>query len=100
MAKWADYLISKDRYDKDRNHIVQVRRHNNNGDSVGISETVSRVNVISSLEKGFTYVTIYKENGKWNKGEDVRIISVNGKKYIRTDANKKEADNLGELPEF
>ncbi len=33
-------------------------------------------------------------------GAKVEIIRVKGIKYLRTDGNSTEADNLGELPEF
>lgn len=101
MAKWADFLISAVRYDKDKKHIFKVKKHEDKGDNVGSAETVARTVVVSELKKGYTYMTIYKgDEGKWKKGEDVRIITVNNKEYIRTDANEKEADNLGNLPEF
>jgi hypothetical protein len=33
-------------------------------------------------------------------GEDVRGVVIDGESFLRTDANKIKADNLGELPEF
>ncbi|GAI66234.1 unnamed protein product, partial [marine sediment metagenome] len=48
-----------------------------------------------------SFVTIFKsEDGEWKRGEDVHIIEVKGKKYIRTDKNEIDEDNLGELPEL
>ena len=41
--------------------------------------------------------TKYLRNGYWRTGEDIRVIN---NKYLRTDANKIEKDNLGELPEY
>jgi len=38
--------------------------------------------------------------GKYVRGEDVRVVEIDGAKYIRTDANKAKADNLGTLPRF
>jgi len=47
------------------------------------------------------FKTIYKTDaGKWKMGEDVRIVKVGNEEFIRTDANSKAADNLGNLPEF
>lgn len=41
--------------------------------------------------------TKYLRYGYWTTGEDIRVIN---NKYLRTDANKVEEDNLGELPEY
>ena len=101
MAKWADYCISAVRYDDEKTHIVRVRVHVDNGDTIADAKEWTRQSVVSSLEDGKSFVTITKSSdGKWKKGEDVHIIEVKGKKYIRTDANKRESDNLGKLPEF
>ena len=101
MAKWADYCISAVRYNSEHTHIVKVNACDDKGDSLGSSSEWARTQVVSTLEAGKTFVTIYKgEDGKYKKGEDVRIIPFNGVKYIRTDANSKAADNLGNLPEF
>lgn len=101
MAKWADYCISAVRYNSELTHIVMVSSCEDKGDSLGSFSEWTRVQVFSILETKKTFVTIYKgEDGKYKKGEDVRITTVNGVKYIRTDANSKAADNLGNLPEF
>lgn len=100
MTKWADWLISAVSYDDDHSEIKKVKRHRDNGESVGSAEITYRWEVVSDIEDRITYCTIYMRNDKWQKGEDVRVIEVNNKKYIRTDANKTEKDNLGELPEF
>ena len=34
----------------------------------------------------------------WRRGEDVRVVGVRGVKYLRTDRNNVQADNLGALP--
>lgn len=41
--------------------------------------------------------TKYYRNGLWITGENVRVVDNN---YLRTDNNKKLADNLGELPRY
>ena len=101
MNKWADYGISKVLYNDVHNHIVKVKVHEDQGDKMGPEEEWARTKVVSSIESGKTFVTIVKGSvGNWNRGEDVRIITVKGTKYIRTDQNSKESDNLGDLPEF
>jgi hypothetical protein len=100
MAKWADYCISAVRYDG--SHIERVRVHEDDGgDSIGSYTEWARSRVVSSIDGGKTFVTITKNSdGKWCKGKSVHVIKVNGVKYIRTDGNAKESDNLESLPEF
>jgi hypothetical protein len=101
MAKWADYGISKVRYDEERTHIVKVKVHEDKGDTFGPAQEWTRKQVVSAIEAGTTFVTILTgSDGKWKKGQDVHIIIVNDVKYIRTDQNAKESDNLENLPEF
>jgi hypothetical protein len=101
MTKWADYCISEVCYDTDRTHIVKVRVRIDSGDTIGTATEWTRSEVVTAIGADKTFVTITRTtDGKWSKGEDVRILPVNGVKYIRTDANSKASDNLGNLPEF
>lgn len=100
MDKWADYCISAVRYNSTGAHIEKVKVHVDNGDSIGAASEWFRTDVILALEKGNSFVTITKNEGKWNKGQDVHIIHVNGKKYIRTDTDSTASDNLENLPRF
>lgn len=101
MEKWADYGISKVRYDSEQTHIVKVQVHEDKGDTFGAAAEWPRSRVVSAIERGTTFVTILKgADGKWQKGQDVHIITVDGVKYIRTDQNRRASDNLENLPEF
>ncbi len=101
MAKWADFCISAVRYDANREHIVKVKSHVDNGDTIGQPEEKTRITVVSEIEDGKSYTTITKYNeSKWNKGQPVTIVVINGRKYIKTVENNKECDNLENLPEF
>jgi hypothetical protein len=101
MEKWSDYGISKVRYNKERTHIVKVEVHEDNGDTIGGAEEWSRSQVVSTLDRGKTFVTIlWGSDDKWHKGQDVHIVTVNGVRYIRTDRNRRASDNLENLPEF
>jgi hypothetical protein len=101
MAKWADYLISKVQYNDRETHIIKVLAHPDNGDKVGAGSEITRQRVVSLLDGGSTFMTIYKNaDGKWKEGADVRAITVDGEKYIRTDADGIKKDNLGMLPRF
>lgn len=100
MAKWANYGISKVRYNNERTHIVKVEVRTDQGDSFGAPAEWYRSQVVSSIENGASFVTIFQRNGKWQKGQDVHIVTIRGVKYIRTDRNSRAADNLENLPEF
>jgi len=100
MSKWADYLISAVRYDEDNNYITDLMVHKDNGDSVGSGSSLTRKKVVLLIEAGSTFMTIYKSDDRWKKGENVRIIKIDGVKYLRTDSNHTKKDNLGKLPEF
>lgn len=99
-TKWADYLISAVQYDYAGTHIAKVRRHPDNGDSVGNSTEVLRSSVVSQLEAGTTFSTITMVGTQWILGASVEVITVGGEKYIRTDRDKTTKDNLGDLPRF
>ena len=100
MTKWADYCVSAVRYNAAETHIERVRVHVDTGDIIAAATDLTRSQVASAIERGNSFVTIYQRNGQWHKGEDVRVITVNGVKYIRTDTNYKAADNLGNLPRY
>ena len=100
MEKWADYCISAVSYTEDPKHISKAKVHKDKGEEIGTGETWNRSQIVSSIESGDSFITIYKSDNKWKRGNDVHIIEVKGKKYIRTDRNATEEDNLGDLPEF
>lgn len=101
MAKWADYLISAVRYNPDHTHITHVKAHEDTGETVGTGKTYTRQDIVNALNKGTTFVTIYKSSeGKWSQGQKVHIVKIGGTSYIKTVDNGKEEDNLENLPEF
>lgn len=101
MAKWADYLISAVSYNSKHTHIDKVKAFKDLGDSLGEEKVYSRETIVNSINTDITFCTIVKNReGKWNKGQKVFIINVNGVSYIKTVDNGTEADNLENLPEF
>lgn len=101
MAKWADYLISAVSYNSDHTHIVQVKAHEDKVDSMGEAKVYNRQTIVDAINNGTSFVTIYKNSeGKYNKGQKVYVIKVNGVGYLKTVDNSKEEDNLENLPEF
>jgi Protein of unknown function (DUF3892) len=101
MTKWADYLISAVSFNYAHTHIDKVRAHVDNGDSVGTAKDYDRQTVVSAIEKGTTFMTIFKgTDGQWKKGMAVFIVPIGGVKYIKTVADNTKVDNLDNLPEF
>ncbi|MBY0245553.1 MAG: DUF3892 domain-containing protein [Sphingobacteriaceae bacterium] len=103
MDKWADYAICAVKYNDEKTHIEKVKRFKDlGGDSFDEPAAVkTRSAIIDAIKnKNRTYVTTYKHDGKWQKGAEVSIQTVDGVDYIRTDSNKIKKDNLGTLPEF
>lgn len=101
MEKWADYGISAVRYDQNNQYIDKVKVHLDNGDKFGQGEAWSRKDVISKINDSKTFITIIKDSdGKWKKGQDVHVITVDGEQFLRTDVNKRKSDNLENLLTF
>jgi|SRR6185436_5796129 len=101
MAQWADFVITKVRYNPSHTHIVEVEVRTDNGDSIASAPTrTARQDVVNAIQRGTTFVTAYLREGKWQRGEDVRTVVVHGERYLRTDGNSIKADNLGSLPEY
>lgn len=62
MAKWADYLISGVRYDKNHEFISMVEIYPDLGENLGKVIQCQRKDVIEYIKKGNTFMTIYKNN--------------------------------------
>lgn len=75
--KWADYLISKVRYNDKHTHITHVYVHVDNGDTVGEGTSETRQWVVNKIDSGYTFYTIFKgDDGKWKKGQKwLRTVS-------------------------
>jgi hypothetical protein len=83
--------------DHDRGHITKLRVW---ADSVW--NTQYRATVVAEIEAGMAYYTwfVNPSTGKPEKGARVFGVVINGMSYLRTDANKTPADNLGSLPDL
>lgn len=100
MAKWADFGVFRVRYNRDHTAIVEVEVRPDLGETFGDPQKAARADVVAAIEQGRTFVTVYSREGELTKGEDVRVITLQGQKYLRTDSNSIKADNLGSLPEY
>ena len=100
MAKWADYVITCVNYTADESKIATVGVRVGNGNTLEKCQTWHRSQVVKKLGEKNSFVTATKgTNGKWQKGAAVERYVVDGEWFIKTVANKKAKDNLGELPE-
>ena len=60
-----------------------------------------RQEMIDSIEDFCSFFTIVKTTNSYFKlGDKVEVVTINLTKYIRTDGNRTESDNLGELDTF
>jgi hypothetical protein len=102
MLKWADFLISAVKSGSTQECIDFVEVHSDIGCVVCETLIVSRAELIANLKKGCTYSAIFRTaSGKWRKGEDVCLVNVNGKDYVKV-GNKQctPCDSFASVPEF
>ena len=99
MKKWANYLISKVRYDSE-NLISTVIRHQDTDLGITYGESVDRSTIVSDIKNGLSYMTIYNGKNSWKKGHKIQTFSIRGTLYLRIDGNKVKLDYLGDLPEL
>ena len=100
MTKWSDYAIIAVQFRKEKRHIDKVKIKEDNGDKLIDEQIVSRDKAVNAIEGGINFVTAYNKQNQWTKGDNVEIVIINNTKFIRTDGNRIEEDNLGELPEM
>ena len=97
MTRWADYLISEVSYDS--NHLIsKIKRHRDDGNSISDGEIIDRTILADGLGHGTSYMTTYSALNKFRIGERVVYFRAFEHHYIRTDKNKVNSDNLGNLP--
>jgi len=61
--------------------------------------TRTRAQVVRAIESGTPHVTLVVANGR-KVSAQIKVIVVNDRKWLRTDANRIAADNLENLPSF
>lgn len=101
MQKWADYLISGVKSIRGSNRISYAEVHSDFGCLVCETTVESREQVMANIKRGISYATVFRTTlGKWRRGEDVRVVTVNGEEYLRTDAKPEAGDNFNDAPEI
>lgn len=97
----ADYGIYEVHFKEERIEIEEVHAYKIENNSTNGSYTFSKKDVISKIESNYKFVTLIKKSdGNWQIGAEVIVYTVDGKKYIKTEANNTKKDNLGKLPEY
>ena len=98
MEYWVSHVKIED------NHIQQVKAFLNTIEGLKNQNLYNREEIIKLIDEKddewYTCVLKDKITGKqvWKKGAQIHTLEIDGKKYIRSDKNKTESDNLGELP--
>lgn len=82
MNKWADYLISKEKWLTTSKTIESFIVHSDTGDSVGIGVEKKRDWIVQQLQLGKTFCCInLQEDGLWKKGGAITIGTKGGLKW-------------------
>src|SRR5690606_8667355 len=78
MSKWADYLISKEKWLSTSKTIDSFMVHLVNGSSVGFGEEKNRSWIIQQIRLGKTFCCIQlSEDGLWKNGSSLKL-GING----------------------
>jgi hypothetical protein len=99
MTTNASYAVTGVHYRTQPRHIerVEIRPIQAYG-GLGHPVIHQRETVVNAIDTGTKVITAIWKNGQWMKGDDVIVVAINFRKYLRTDGNRVEEDNLGELP--
>ena len=104
MAKWADYVITRVRFNAAGTHIDEVEAADDGEDGIGTKRSEKRATVIAKLKAEERPTSRRRRRrrrpARSTKGAPVGVVVVNGTEYIRTDANKTARDNLDNLPTY
>jgi len=101
MSKWANYGISAVRFDPQHTKVEKVIAQLDLEEIFGTPSEYARHEIVAALKRNFSFVTIFtREDGKWKKGQLLRIANINGAEYLKTADDGRAVDNLENLPSF
>jgi hypothetical protein len=102
MGKWADYCIVGVHFASDRKYLETVRVLPDTGDLLVTGLIMARGQIVAAIQRGMTFYTALQDRAlqSYSRGQPVRIVTVAGVEYLRTDTNPIAEDNLGDVPEF
>jgi len=97
----SSYGISSVRYDVHREYVTELKIHMHDGALYFPSSGWwKRDNVLRGLSISDQFVTIMPASGdKYQKDEEVHVVTVSGTMYLRIDNELVPADDLGKLLE-
>ncbi|HLF26040.1 MAG TPA: hypothetical protein VJG32_06870 [Anaerolineae bacterium] len=95
----ASYGISSVRYDARREYVTELRIHMHDGALYFPSSSWwKRDNVLRGLRISDQFVTLMPALGdKYQKDEEIHVVTVSGTLYLRVDNQRAPADDLGKL---
>jgi len=105
----TEYWVSHKRKDNENTRIEQVKamikKPENGLNPPTIYSRIQMVNSIEDTENENRWITCKfnrKDGNKtyWDSGEEIHVYRTDTNAFIRTDRNKTEEDNLGDLPDF
>ena len=101
MSKWANYGISAVKFNSQRTLVEKVVAQLDLETVFGTPSEFLRHEIVAAVKKNFSFITIFiREDGKWKKGNVIRLETVNGREYLKTAEDAGEADRLDNLPEY
>ncbi|MGE5684466.1 MAG: hypothetical protein ACM3ZS_04900 [Nitrososphaerota archaeon] len=93
--------ISKVKYDKDHVCIDRAIQHLIDDDGIHEGKLITRKDLLSNLSNRIICkVIIPGPNKTWDYGADIKIVTIHGTGYIKTDSNPIPCDKIGNLPEY
>lgn len=96
-----NFGISKVRFDKNHTCIDSAIQHLIDDDGIHEGKFVTRKDIVSNLySRIMCKVIIPGPNNTWDYGADIKIVTIHGTDYIKTDSNPIPCDKIGNLAEF
>ncbi len=100
-TKWADYVITRVRFNSAGTHIEEVEMYEHTGTELTNPTTKSRSSVVTSIDSGYTFCTATKNSdGTYAYGAEVKVVTIDYEKFMKTQADGIKKDNLDNLPTF
>lgn len=98
FKKMATYYISGVWF-TENNTITHVNLHPSSNNNLGKGTKTVESTVISLIENKHVVrtVTWNYTTAKWREGADVKVVELNGKKYLRSQKDSTVRDNLDNL---
>lgn len=103
MATWTDYdyVVTGKKYSAGDLHIQSIEVREYEPGKLVRARAMTRPEAIELMSKGkkFVTATFNKDKKSWDLGAPLQIIKVETR-FIKTQADKTEKDNLENLPDF